>query len=201
MGPTRIPLPGGRWHLAHGPIELVIGAEGPPSALRQAHDAAWARFQTVLQELVAELPLLRRAVQPGPCPVQGPVARRMWQACAALPTDFITPMAAVAGAVAQEILAPYAQAGLQRAYVNNGGDIALHLALGAQWRVGMVADIAKRRAALDGGFSVHASDPVRGVATSGWRGRSHSLGIADAVTVLAPRPHKPMPPPRSLPMP
>lgn len=185
MGPTRIPLPGGRWHLAHGPIELVIGAEGPPSALRQAHDAAWARFQTVLQELVAELPLLRRAVQPGPCPVQGPVARHMWQACAALPTDFITPMAAVAGAVAQEILAPYAQAGLQRAYVNNGGDIALHLALGAQWRVGMVADIAKRRAALDGGFSVHASDPVRGVATSGWRGRSHSLGIADAVTVLA----------------
>ena len=27
--------------------------------------------------------------------------------------------------------------------------------------------------------------PVRGVATSGWRGRSHSLGIADSVTVLA----------------
>ena len=28
-------------------------------------------------------------------------------------------------------------------------------------------------------------DPVRGIATSGWRGRSFSLGIADAVTVLA----------------
>ena len=28
-------------------------------------------------------------------------------------------------------------------------------------------------------------DRVRGVATSGWRGRSFSLGIADAVTVLA----------------
>jgi ApbE superfamily uncharacterized protein (UPF0280 family) len=27
--------------------------------------------------------------------------------------------------------------------------------------------------------------PVRGVATSGWRGRSQSLGIADSVTVLA----------------
>ena len=185
MGPTRTPLPGGRWHFAHGPIELVIGAEGPPSALRQAQEVAWGRFQTVLQELVAELPLLRRPVLPGPCPVQGPVARRMWQACAALPTDFITPMAAVAGAVAQEILKPCAQAGLQRAYVNNGGDIALHLAPGAQWRVGMVADIAKRIPALDGGFVVQASDPVRGVATSGWRGRSHSLGIADAVTILA----------------
>jgi hypothetical protein len=209
MGPTRTPLPGGRWHFAHGPIELVIGADisiGAPehtlltaaalpmtrrvpaaseTTVQAAHEQAWARFQSVLQELVAELPLLRLPVQPGPCPVQGPVARRMWQACAALPTDFITPMAAVAGAVAQEILTPYAQAGLQRAYVNNGGDIALHLAPGAQWRVGMVADIAKRRTALDGGFTLQASDPVRGVATSGWRGRSHSLGIADAVTVLA----------------
>jgi hypothetical protein len=167
----------------------VIGAEvgrgEPDTTLTTAHEQAWARFQSVLQELVAELPLLRLPVQPGPCPVQGPVARRMWQACAALPTDFITPMAAVAGAVAQEILTPYAQAGLQRAYVNNGGDIALHLAPGAQWRVGMVADIAKRRTALDGGFTLQACDPVRGVATSGWRGRSHSLGIADAVTVLA----------------
>jgi ApbE superfamily uncharacterized protein (UPF0280 family) len=201
MGPVRTPLPGGRWHFAHGPIELVIGAEAHGSAalpvrletspadeadlLAQAHDAAWQRFQTVLQELVQELPLLRQPVRPGPCPVQGPVARRMWQACAALPTDFITPMAAVAGAVAQEILTPYAQAGLQRAYVNNGGDIALHLAPGAQWRVGLVADIARRRAALDGGFAINSRDPVRGVATSGWRGRSHSLGIADAVTVLA----------------
>ena len=201
MGPVRTPLPGGRWHFAHGPIELVIGADagggavGPngleprpgagADALTQAHEAAWMRFQTVLQELVVELPLLRQPVRPGPCPVQGPVARRMWQACAALPTDFITPMAAVAGAVAQEILAPYAQAGLQRAYVNNGGDIALHLAPGAQWRVGLVADIARHRGALDGGFAIDSRDPVRGVATSGWRGRSHSLGIADAVTVLA----------------
>src|SRR5690606_39975170 len=32
---------------------------------------------------------------------------------------------------------------------------------------------------------IRAEDEVRGVATSGWRGRSFSLGIADAVTVLA----------------
>lgn len=201
MGPVRTPLPGGRWHFAHGPIELVIGADAggagvrptgltpsaslEPDALTQAHEAAWQRFQTVLQELVAELPLLRQPVQAGPCPVRGVVARRMWQACTALPTDFITPMAAVAGAVAQEILVPYTQAGVRRAFVNNGGDIALHLAPGTQWRVGLVADIAKRRTALDGGFVIDSQDPVRGVATSGWRGRSHSLGIADAVTVLA----------------
>ena len=202
MGPLRTPLPGGRWHFAHGPIELVIGADTGRSAavqatgqepspcaaadaLTQAHEAAWQRFQTVLQELVAELPLLRQPVQAGPCPVRGVVARHMWQACAALPTDFITPMAAVAGAVAQEILEVYRQAGVHRAFVNNGGDIALHLAPGAQWRVGLVADISRRHIALDGGFVIDSQDPVRGVATSGWRGRSHSLGIADAVTVLA----------------
>jgi len=32
---------------------------------------------------------------------------------------------------------------------------------------------------------IESAWPVRGVATSGWRGRSFSLGIADAATVLA----------------
>jgi hypothetical protein len=32
---------------------------------------------------------------------------------------------------------------------------------------------------------LQSDQPSRGIATSGWRGRSFSLGIADAVTVLA----------------
>ena len=48
-------------------------------------------------------------------------------------------MAAVAGAVAEEILeAMIAAAELSRAYVNDGGDIALHLATGRAFVVGMV---------------------------------------------------------------
>jgi len=186
MDPTRTALPGRRWHFAHGPIELIIEADGGTDGdVRVAHEAAWQRFASVLPELVAELALLRQPVRPGPCPLQGAVARRMWRACAALPTHFITPMAAVAGAVAEEVLSAYTRAGLRRAYVNNGGDIALHLAPNAEWRVGLVADIARREMALDGRFTVRGTDPVRGLATSGWRGRSHSMGIADAVTVLA----------------
>ncbi len=38
---------------------------------------------------------------------------------------------------------------------------------------------------LLGRAAIRAGDGIRGIATSGWRGRSHSLGIADAVTVLA----------------
>jgi ApbE superfamily uncharacterized protein (UPF0280 family) len=101
---------------------------------------------------------------------------------------FITPMAAVAGAVAEEILAVMtANANLSKAYVNDGGDIALHLSDGETFVVGMVEGMVERpdRASLFGTTTIRYRDPIRGIATSGWRGRSFSLGIADAVTVLA----------------
>jgi ApbE superfamily uncharacterized protein (UPF0280 family) len=189
MTAQRAPLPGGRWHFQHGPIDLVIGAEGDAHALELAHHAAWARFETVLPELVAELRALRLPVR-GPCPLQGVIARRMWLACRPFHAQFITPMAAVAGAVAQELIACYEREGLRRAWVNNGGDIALHLSPGASVKVGLFADLARFDPArgapqIDGDFEIGAALPVRGVATSGWRGRSFSLGIADSVTVLA----------------
>ena len=99
---------------------------------------------------------------------------------------FITPMAAVAGAVAEEILAAMVSASeISRAYVNDGGDIALHFNAGEEFVVGMVE--RPDRPSLVGTTTVQAADPVRGIATSGWRGRSFSFGIADAVTVLADR--------------
>jgi ApbE superfamily uncharacterized protein (UPF0280 family) len=148
----------------------------------------------MLAELVAELPVLRRAVVAGDCPLQGPIARRMWQACAPHRAGFITPMAAVAGAVAVELIACYQRPGIARAWVNDGGDIALHLSAGTALRVGLFADLSRLDAAAalrdrlhsDAAFELRAHMPVRGVATSGWRGRSFSLGIADSVTVLAP---------------
>ncbi len=97
---------------------------------------------------------------------------------------FVTPMAAVAGAVADEMLgALLGGARLEWAYVNNGGDIALHVAPGRRLRLGVVGDLAAPAIAATASLDAHS--PVRGVATSGWRGRSRSLGIADAVTVLA----------------
>jgi len=181
-------LCGQRWHFQHGPIDIVIGADGEEPAVAAAHEAAWQRFTTILEELVAELPLLRQRVA-GDCPMQGVVAQRMWRACKPYAQSFITPMAAVAGSVAQELIAHYQRAGVSRAWVNNGGDVALHLAPGESLRVGLFADLAKLASdgplRIDGDFTVDAAMPVRGIATSGWRGRSFSLGIADSVTVLA----------------
>jgi ApbE superfamily uncharacterized protein (UPF0280 family) len=185
----RARLADGRWHFQHGPIDLLIGADGDRRAVARAVEGAWVRFATILKELVCELALLRGPVQDAGA-VHGAVAQRMVAACWPYRAEFITPMAAVAGAVADEVIECFgAQAGVRRAYVNNGGDIALRLQPGERYRVGLFADLARvaagARLALDGEFTVHASMPVRGVATSGWRGRSFSLGIADAVTVLA----------------
>jgi uncharacterized protein len=166
-------LPDGRrLHLNHGPIDLIIEADAP--SRRAAYARAVARFETVLEELVAELPALRTEV--GRVPLNGQVARRM--AAATLPhlPVFITPMAAVAGAVADEVLAAMAATkGLAKAHVNNGGDVAFHL-----------SQSETIVAAMPGGrVTLCAQDAWRGLATSGWRGRSQSLGIADAVTVVA----------------
>ncbi len=245
-GAVRAPLSGNRWHFQHGPIDLVLQAWGDAEECAHAYEQAWARFQTVLPELVLELrtlrkpvwpssfslprsgregaraPLLRRmgsegwsraagsvpAETPFPhfppareeradapllsrcagersaCPLAGVVARRMWRACAPLAEVFITPMAAVAGAVADEVLAAMITGrGLRKAYVNNGGDIAIHLARGEHFETGIVGDIGKPK--ITATASIGAEDRVRGIATSGWRGRSFSLGIADSVTVLA----------------
>jgi ApbE superfamily uncharacterized protein (UPF0280 family) len=183
-GALRTQLPDGRWHFQHGPIDLILEAWGEAPDRERAYAQAWQRFTTVLEELVRELPLLRSELRPESCPLAGPTARRMWHACRPFAGEFITPMAAVAGAVADEVLdAMLAGTRLCKAYVNNGGDIALHLAKGESLAAGIVGDLA--RPSLSGLTRIACSDGVRGVATSGWRGRSFSLGIADAVTVLA----------------
>ncbi|MCX7153199.1 MAG: UPF0280 family protein, partial [Proteobacteria bacterium] len=169
-----------RVHFQHGPIDLVIEACGKPAAVRAAYELAWQRFQGLLEGLVAELALLRSPVQQAQG-VNGPVARRMVKACRPYGEVFITPRAAVAGAVADEVLGALVMAGVDKAYVNNGGDIALHLNPGECFRVGVMSGLSQ----FAGDIAIRADSPVRGIATSGWRGRSFSLGIADSVTVLA----------------
>jgi len=182
--PLRATLPGGRLHLQHGPIDLVVEAWGERHEVAAAYEQAWQRFQDVLETLVAELKTLRAPLGAAYPLAHGPVARRMIAAAWPLREVFITPMAAVAGSVADEMLAALcAGRRLDKAYVNDGGDIALHLAPDQRFDTGIVAD--PRRPMLCGSVCVQANDPVRGLATSGWRGRSQSLGIADAVTVLA----------------
>ncbi len=187
-------LPDGRLHLQEGPIDLVIGAFGAAAEVRRAYDAAAACFEEVLPGLVSELTALRRPIDQSFLNFAGPVAQRMAVACVPHRAASVTPMAAVAGAVADHVLAAMTGAAeLSRAYVNDGGDIALHLAPGESLACGMVAALQDPRLdgpRLDGRAVVTAEMPIRGIATSGCAtlgqgGRSFSLGIADAVTVFA----------------
>ncbi len=174
--PQAARLPDGRLHLHHGPIDLIIESFGPGA--ERSYGAAVSNFQPVLIDLARELSKLRRPIEDDPKP-KGPVALMMATAVRPYAPAFVTPMAAVAGAVADYVLAAVAETpGVAKAYVNNGGDVAFFLTAGTEFNAGVFAE-------QPGVFQVGYSDPARGVATSGWRGRSHSLGIADAVTVLA----------------
>ena len=197
MQATRRPLSDGRWHFQHGPIDIVLQLVGDASACHDALQRTWQRFESVLPELVSELPLLRQPIANlQKHSFQGEVAGSMWQVTHdmawAAADGFVTPMAAVAGSVAQALLPCLSQDGVDKAYVNNGGDIALYVQEGQSWRIGMVSDLQQALRSdvnseliSDGSFVIHHDMPVRGVATSGWRGRSFSFGIADSVTVLA----------------
>lgn len=181
MTATATLLPDGkRLHLQHGPIDLIIGADGDRDA---AFAAAKHRFASILDELMAEYAMLRVPVGLSSTSPQSPVAQRMYRAVHPFHADgYVTSMAAVAGSVADEVLAAMrAQAQLDRAYVNNGGDIALHLTAGTKFSTAMAAFDGRDL----GRITITHSDPVRGIATSGRHGRSLSLGIADSVTVLA----------------
>jgi ApbE superfamily uncharacterized protein (UPF0280 family) len=187
---TRVPqiamlADGRRLHLQDGPIDLIVEAWGSEANVRAAYDAAVRRFTGLLDTLCEELPELRKAADLVNCRLRGKIARRMHSAVAPYAADhFITPMAAVAGAVAEEILGAMVDAAhLDRAYVNNGGDIALHLGESERFTVGLVD--RPDRPGLMQTTIIGSDDPTRGIATSGRHGRSFSLGIADAVTVLA----------------
>jgi ApbE superfamily uncharacterized protein (UPF0280 family) len=176
-------------HLRHGPIDVVLEAWGPADEVALAYRQVEAVFPGVLPELARELPILRSGAREDWDRLRGPVARRMAHACRKFPGVFVTPMAAVAGAVADHLCRALIDGRKPpKAYVNDGGDIAIHLAPGETLVCGAVADIAAP--ALDARIHLRAGQGIGGIATSGRAtkgqgGRSFSLGIADAVTVLA----------------
>jgi ApbE superfamily uncharacterized protein (UPF0280 family) len=170
-------LLGNRLHLQHGPIDLVIGVDGNRQA---AFEAARARFSTVLSTLMEEIDALRLPIGSAKVP-NGEIAIKMHRS-ASLFGGFVTPMAGVAGAVAETVLGALMDAvPMRRAYVNNGGDIAFHLSEGQCFRIAIAGIHGK---AL-GEVEIRDGDPIRGIATSGRQGRSLSMGIAQSVTVLA----------------
>jgi ApbE superfamily uncharacterized protein (UPF0280 family) len=167
-----------RLHIQHGPTDLVIDADGPDRLA--LFELAVDSMRDVLSGLVGELSCLR-APWDAAHPPSGAVARRMHDACAIASDKFVTPMAAVAGAIADHVLAAMMtgpHAATTKISVNNGGDIAFWTGAGATTRAAIAGP-------LHGGITLAGPTGWRGLATSGHGGRSLSPGIADSVTVLA----------------
>lgn len=172
---------GRRLRLTQGPIDVILTVEGPEPARKAAFARARAAFQPLLGDLAADLPRLRSAQGDRP---RSAVGRRMANAVAPFAPTFVTPMAAVAGSVADHlrdaVLIP--GHGLASVIINNGGDIAFWQAKGSLTAAVCDEPISGRSGTR---ITLPAGSGIGGIATSGWRGRSFSLGIADAVTVLA----------------
>ena len=179
-------LAGDRLHLSHGPIDVVLKAWGAAAAVAAAYAAVCRRFPRILPELCEELAQLRLPMHEAPA-ASGRVARRMIEACRPFGAVFVTPMAAVAGAVADELLAEMRDAApLARAFVNDGGDIAVLTSEGHALEIGIAGAYSRGAVPLvNGRVRIDARSGIGGIATSGARGRSFSLGIADAATTLA----------------
>ena len=180
-----------RLFLQHGPIDLILQVDASEEIRTRLYSCAKKRFSTVLEELVAEMDLLKLPWSADQTAPIGKIAQKMFRAVSNSGV-LVTPMAAVAGAVADDMLGNMLFESqnsdscvdhISRMYVNNGGDIAFWLNLGESFSIGVVDNVEIPE--LNTKANLTYESPVRGIATSGWRGRSLSLGIADAVTVLA----------------
>ena len=132
-----------------------------------------------VEAYAADRPRFRASLEPLPIDMGAPPVVRRMAAAAALAG--VGPMAAVAGAIAQEVVEALAAAGARHVVVDNGGDLVLAIdrpvTVGIFTGPAAIRDMALRFEPRPGIFSVCTS--------SGTAGHSLSFGCADAATVIA----------------
>lgn len=107
------------------------------------------------------------------------IANTMFESTQLFLPNFITPMASVAGSISELLLLKVVEKfDVNKMYINNGGDISLYINKNEKFNFSIGGETS---------FVVEYADinGFGGIATSGWKGRSFSMGIADSVTVIA----------------
>jgi len=172
---------------SYGPMEIGVQVAGEAETVQESCEVFPRIAQTLLEHVQTFQPLLRMKAKELTVKPRWPrVVRRMVQAVQAVSGSTLTPMAAVAGAISDELLLNLRETagnGLVRIFVNNGGDMTLfspHEPVRTGIRGASVSGHPMRE------MIVFPMGVPYGIATSGWRGRSFSQGIADAVVVVAP---------------
>ncbi len=116
---------------------------------------------------------------------EGLLTKIMWSAAYVVDASDLTPMAAVAGTIADATADFLAESGLTRVIINNGGDLAVRLEEGEEIWVGIRPDVNKHR--ITHRLLINYKMGIGGICTSGLGGRSFTRGVASAVTILANR--------------
>jgi ApbE superfamily uncharacterized protein (UPF0280 family) len=175
-------LDGGRILAECGPMRLVIAAwlGGIPQRELCIH-AAEEAFR-LLERIARHRRLLSRRYQEVPNDLDNFQAVKMIRSVLAV-DQTLTPMAAVAGTIADGVATFLSRRGMTRVIVNNGGDVAIRTGEGESVKVGIrpvlshddIADIV----------TLGDERPSWGVATSGLQGRSLTRGVASAATIIA----------------
>ncbi|MDD3844882.1 MAG: hypothetical protein PHC90_00835 [Syntrophorhabdaceae bacterium] len=166
-----------------GPASLVITGEKRGVPFLFLREEIEELVRSILRDIRECLPILRqKAYRIKNVSHLPEVAKRMTEAVKLVDENNLTPMAAVAGAVADMVKEHFAMQDLDLLTVNNGGDLSLFNKTGRPLRVGIGNIISGKPTPyvmiLDG---VHDL----GMATSGFGGRSLTLGLADTVTAVA----------------
>ncbi|MCL6449024.1 MAG: UPF0280 family protein [Armatimonadetes bacterium] len=183
-GPALKILKEGKVLLDYGPVTMVIEARKKGSPDRRAAVAAARQAVLLLKEAASWLPVVRvPSGQVDLRPVYPPVVNAMIAAVKATGDPQLTPLAAVAGAIAGFCARKAREEGADWVTVNNGGDLALVVPPGERIRVGVWEDLT--RTGISHVIEVTSQSGIAGIATSGFGGRSFTLGVASAATVLA----------------
>lgn len=177
-------LPDGRVFVDYGPVSMVITARRQGSPFPALAEAAFPLIESSLAEISAALPVLRQPSGTGNFSGLEGLPRVMAEAVLAAGEATLTPMAAVAGTVADAVADWIFARGADSVAVNNGGDVALRLGPGQQMRMGILPELDGRITQV---VTLRAEDGIGGVCTSGLGGRSLTRGIASAVTVFSGR--------------
>ena len=175
----------GRVMAEYGPMQLVISAvvgEVPQveECVRAAKESFCYLGQVAKQLKRLSLPWHRISNS-----IEGRVASDMVAASRAVGDRDLTPMAAVAGAIADAVADFLLARGMSRVVVSNGGDVAVRLAVDCSVQVGIGININRTRYGNLPTLVLDSSRPRWGVASSGLGGRSMTKGIASIVTVVS----------------
>lgn len=175
----------GRVYCEYGPVAMLISAEHQGRGLTDLGLASLEVVAASLREIAGSLPSLRLFQQfIDPDKLTG-LPLRMFKAVSAVGEKTLTPMAAVAGTMADAVADWLWLNGASRVVVNNGGDIALRLVPEETVEVGLISQLASGR--VDCTLSINGVSGIGGIATSGLGGRSFTRGIAQGVSALARR--------------